>query len=78
MARKPFGRKAKSARAKRGRGADAVGAIVEAASRALALPFEPSWHAGVKFNLQLLFDHAGRVDDFPLADDTEPGPVFRA
>ena len=33
---------------------------------------------GITFNLQLLFKHATLVDEFPLPDDTEPAPVFRA
>jgi len=45
---------------------------------ALALPMDPSWHAGVTFNLQLLLKHAALIDEFSLADDAEPAPVFRA
>jgi hypothetical protein len=44
----------------------------------LDLPVEPAWHAAIVFNLQLLFKHATFVDAFALADETEPGPVFRA
>jgi hypothetical protein len=52
--------------------------MVTAAIHALALPIEASWHAGVTFNLQLLFKHAALIDEFSLPDDTEPAPVFRA
>jgi hypothetical protein len=44
----------------------------------LDLPVEPAWHEAIVFNLQLLFKHAAFVDAFALADETEPGPVFRA
>jgi hypothetical protein len=44
----------------------------------LDLPVEPAWHETIVFNLQLLFKHAAFVDAFALADETEPGPVFRA
>jgi hypothetical protein len=57
---------------------DTIGSLVAAASQALALPIEAAWHSGVAFNLQLLFDHAARIDEFSLPDDTEPAPLFRA
>jgi hypothetical protein len=57
---------------------DALAALVAAGAMAMALPIEPAWEAGIKLNLQLLFAHAARVDEFALADDTEPAPVFRA
>jgi Protein of unknown function (DUF4089) len=85
MARKSSSRKAKSARRAsaparrlRTRKPDTVGTLVTAASHALALPIEASWHAGVTFNLQLLFKHAGLIDQYSLPNDIEPAPVFRA
>jgi hypothetical protein len=57
---------------------DTIGSLVAAASQTLALPIEASWHSGVTFNLQLLFKHAARIDEFSLPDDIEPAPVFRA
>ena len=57
---------------------DAIAALVAASAQALALPLEPAWHVGVKFNLQLLLTHAARVDEFLLPGETEPAPVFRA
>jgi hypothetical protein len=82
---KSTGREAKSARRARtprgpvrARQSDAIGTLVVAASQALALPMEASWHSGVAFNLQLLFKHAALVDEFSLPDDAEPAPVFRA
>jgi Protein of unknown function (DUF4089) len=71
-------RTSKLAREKRAGKPDTIGTLVAAASEALALPIEPSWRAGVTFNLQLLFKHAALVDHFSLADETEPAPVFRA
>ncbi len=85
MARKSSNRKAKSARRAgspprplRAKRPDVFGIVVSAASQALTLPIEPSWHAGVTFNLQLLFKHATRIDEFSLPEDIEPAPVFRA
>ena len=58
--------------------ADAVHALVAASARALGLTLEPAWRRGVTFNLALILRLAGLVEQFPLPDDTEPGPVFRA
>jgi len=57
---------------------DAVDAMVAAGAKALALPIDPAWEVNVKFNLQLILRHAALVDEFPLPDDAEPAPVFRA
>jgi hypothetical protein len=57
---------------------DATDAMVAAAAQALRLPIDPAWQANVKFNLQLILRHAALVDEFPLPDDAEPAPVFRA
>jgi hypothetical protein len=88
MTRKPIKRRTKSTRKSTARGrtaapprakkADAVETLVTAAGQALALPIDPSWRAGVTFNLQLLLKHAAQIGDFPLPDDAEPAPVFRA
>ncbi len=82
MTRKPPSRKAKSAQQARPPARtskpDDVMALAAAGAKALALPVEPAWHAAIAFNLQLLFKHAARVDAFPLLDETEPAPVFRA
>jgi hypothetical protein len=55
-----------------------LSALAAVGIRMLDLPVEPAWHAAIVFNLQLLFKHAAFVDAFALADETEPGPVFRA
>jgi hypothetical protein len=73
-ARPPGARKAEAAATK----ADAVETLVAAAGEALALPIEATWRAGVAFNLQLLLKHAALIGDFPLPDEAEPAPVFRA
>ncbi len=58
--------------------ADAIDTLIAASAQALALPIDPAWQPGVRFNLQLILAHAARVDEFPLADDSEPAPVFHA
>ena len=57
---------------------DVVDSLVSANAQALKLPIEKSWHGGIKFNLQLILRIAALVDEFPLPDDAEPGPVFHA
>ena len=52
--------------------------LVAASAQALALSIDPAWRAGVTLNLQLLFKHAALVNEFPLPDEIEPAPVFRA
>jgi hypothetical protein len=69
---------AKKAAAKKPAPHDAIDVLVEAGARALGLPFDAAWHAGIKFNLQLILHHAALVDEFPLLDDAEPAPVYHA
>jgi hypothetical protein len=57
---------------------DALDALIAASARELRLPLEPAWRPGVKFNLNLILRIAALVDEFPLPDDAEPGPVFHA
>jgi len=85
MTRKTISRKMKSARRARpparplrSRKPDDIGMLAAAGGKALALPIEPAWQAGITFNLQLLFKHAALIDGFALPDESEPGPVFRA
>jgi hypothetical protein len=58
--------------------ADSHDGLVAAGAQALGIALDPSWQAGVKFNLRLILIHAAKVDGFPLPDDTEPAPVFHA
>jgi hypothetical protein len=57
---------------------DPAGEMVAASAAALGLKLDPAWEANIKFNLQLLLRHAALVDEFPLPDDAEPAPIFRA
>ena len=53
-------------------------AFIEAATRALSLPIEPEWLQAVRANLAMTLKHAALVDEFPLPDEAEPAPVFKA
>ncbi len=57
---------------------DALDQFIEAAARALSLPIEPEWKPAIRANLQATLKHAAVVDEFPLPDEAEPAPVFRA
>jgi Protein of unknown function (DUF4089) len=51
---------------------------IEAAARALLLPIESEWKAAVRANLEVTLKHAAAVEEFPLPDEAEPAPYFRA
>jgi len=57
---------------------DSIDALIEAAARALSLPIDPEWKPAVRANLEMTMKHAAAVDEFPLPDDAEPAPFFRA
>jgi hypothetical protein len=57
---------------------ESLEALVAAGAQALGLTVDPAWRDGVNFHLRLLLEHAARVEDFPLADEAEPAPVFDA
>jgi hypothetical protein len=52
--------------------------LIAASAQALGLPVDPAWHAAIRSNLDVTFRLAALVTDFPLPDDAEPAPVFRA
>jgi hypothetical protein len=90
MQRKPLGkskrRRAKATRKLRSRPPRRISSrhphgidrLVEASAQALGIPLERGWTEGVAFNLRLILRHAKLVDEFPIADDIEPAPVFYA
>jgi Protein of unknown function (DUF4089) len=58
--------------------ADSLDPLIAASARALDLPVDPAWHPAIRFNLDVTFRLAALVAEFPLPDDAEPAPVFRA
>jgi hypothetical protein len=52
--------------------------FIAAAAAALDLPLDPAWQASIKSNLDVTLRHAATVAEFPLPDEAEPAPVFRA
>ncbi|MEI8276176.1 MAG: DUF4089 domain-containing protein [Hyphomicrobiales bacterium] len=52
--------------------------FIAAAAAALDLPLDPAWKGAVMANLEVTLRHAATVAEFPLPDEAEPAPVFRA
>jgi hypothetical protein len=57
---------------------DPLDDYIDAVSRAMALPMEPSWRPAVKANLEVSLRLARLVDEFTLPDETEPASVYSA
>lgn len=57
---------------------DPLDDYIDAVSKALALPVDDAWRPAVKANLEVSLRLARLVDEFPLADETEPASVFAA
>ncbi len=55
---------------------DPLDTFIDAAARLLALPLDPAWKPAVKANLTVIFEHAARVAEFELPDETEPAPTY--
>ncbi|MGE0222505.1 MAG: DUF4089 domain-containing protein [Acetobacteraceae bacterium] len=53
-------------------------AMIDAGTAALGIPLDPAWREAVRANLAVTLRLAEQVDAFPLPDEAEPAPVFRA
>lgn len=53
-------------------------AWLDASAALLDITVAPEWRDGVRLHLGITRDMARRLLDFPLPDDAEPAPVFRA
>ncbi len=53
-------------------------ALMDATAGALGIPIDPAWRATIRANLAVTFRMAALIQDFPLDDEAEPAPVFRA
>jgi hypothetical protein len=58
--------------------ADNLDDLITASARAFDLPIDSAWHPAIRFNLEVTFRFAALVASFPLPDDADPAPVFRA
>ena len=57
---------------------DNLDALIAASAHAQDLPVDPAWYSAVRFNLDVTLRLAALVAAFPLPDEAEPAPVFRA
>jgi hypothetical protein len=52
--------------------------FIEAAAKSLDLSLDPAWTSSIRSNLEVTFKLARLVEEFPLSDDAEPAPVYKA
>lgn len=52
--------------------------FIEAAAKALGVPLDDAWKSAIRGNLEVTLKLARLVEEFPLPDDTEPAPVYKA
>ena len=52
--------------------------FITAASGALDLPLEEAWRPTIKANLEVTLRLANLVAEFPLPDEAEPAPIYKA
>jgi hypothetical protein len=57
---------------------DPLDDYIDAVSKALGLPIAEAWKPAVRANLEVSLKLARLVDEFALADETEPASVFAA
>jgi hypothetical protein len=53
-------------------------ALIEASAWLLGLKIREEWCEAVGLHLSISLDHARNVAEFPLPDEAEPAPVFKA
>jgi len=58
--------------------ADPLDDFIDSAAKALSLPLDPAWKPAVRANLEVSLKLGNLVSEFPLPDDAEPAPVFKA
>ncbi len=52
--------------------------LIEAGTRLLGIPLDPTWRPTILANLEVTLRLAALVDSFPLPDEADPAPVFLA
>lgn len=57
---------------------DPTDQYIEAAAKSLGIALDPDWLPMIRANLETTFRLARLVEEFPLPDEAEPAPVFRA
>ncbi len=57
---------------------DDLDTLILAGTTALDIPIDPEWMDAIRTNLSVTLRFAAAVESFPLPDEAEPAPVFRA
>jgi len=57
---------------------DPLDALIETTGHVLGIKIDPAWLPAIRANLQVTFRLGAMVTALTLADDAEPGPVFRS
>ena len=57
---------------------DDLDVLIAAGARLLGIPVRPEWREAIRQHLAVSLAHARTVAEFPLPDEAEPAPVFRA
>jgi hypothetical protein len=53
-------------------------AWITSSAALLGLPIEVAWMPAIRANVEVTLRLAKLVDEFPLPDEVEPAPVFKA
>ncbi len=57
---------------------DKLDDFITASAAALDLPLEDAWRPAIKANLDVTLRFANLVAEFPLPDEAEPAPIYKA
>jgi hypothetical protein len=57
---------------------ETLDAFIQAGAKVLGLPLDPAWMPAIRANLRVTLDHGANAAGFPLPDEAESAPVFRA
>lgn len=52
--------------------------FIDAGVALLGIPIDPAWRPAIVANLEVTLRLAAAVGSFPLPDEADPAPVFRA
>ncbi len=55
---------------------DDIRAWIRSSAAMLKLPLDPTWLPAIHAHVEVTFRFAKLVDEFPLADEAEPAPVY--
>ena len=57
---------------------DDLDAFIDAGTRLIGIKIRPEWREAIRLHLAISLGHARTVGEFPLSDEADPAPVFKA